>query len=441
MTEGVDLGPNLGFRLDELGDGVPLPPYQIKGCTMIAVGVEYDAASLAHVVPAELRPTSDASGGMFCYSAERGGGIAPFSAMAFWVDVEGYDSPIGSQARYLPRSFFSGRASIAIGRWGPACRQGETAISISGDRVSGSTTTGSGMIARVSMLPEKQVRPTSAGTHYYLFSDHEGGLAMSPLAFSYEVQLADTAKIEMFRPEHPLSWLTPRRVTWAAHVREGALTLGAPQPLDGFAGIDTAESRRVLESTLSRIGTAALIVDRSGNVHFQNDAVRNLDGDGVIVDRNQLRASSPGDHKSLKLAIENAFRTRSPGLPEDPTQVRRPSGKKPFLVSVAALTATPDSLGRRAAPAANLALVLIGDTERPVAVDPKRALQVMGLTRAEAEVAAVVGGGASPRDAARSLGKTEGTVRTTLKHAFSKLELSRQSELALLVSKLGSLGF
>jgi DNA-binding CsgD family transcriptional regulator len=58
------------------------------------------------------------------------------------------------------------------------------------------------------------------------------------------------------------------------------------------------------------------------------------------------------------------------------------------------------------------------------------------LTPAEARIASLVASGQAPRDAARSLGITEETARTTLKRVFAKVGVSRQSELAALLARL-----
>ena len=64
------------------------------------------------------------------------------------------------------------------------------------------------------------------------------------------------------------------------------------------------------------------------------------------------------------------------------------------------------------------------------------ALRLLGLTGSEARIAALVGLGMSPREVAAQLGLTEGTVRTRLKGTFAKLGLSRQSEIARLVTQI-----
>ena len=58
------------------------------------------------------------------------------------------------------------------------------------------------------------------------------------------------------------------------------------------------------------------------------------------------------------------------------------------------------------------------------------------LTPAEARLAAFVGSAMSPRDASKRLGISEETARTTLKRVFSKVGVSRQSELSALLGTL-----
>jgi DNA-binding CsgD family transcriptional regulator len=51
-------------------------------------------------------------------------------------------------------------------------------------------------------------------------------------------------------------------------------------------------------------------------------------------------------------------------------------------------------------------------------------------------MAALVGSGLPPREAAEKLGITEETARAVLKHVFSKTGVSRQSELVMLLSRM-----
>jgi PAS domain S-box-containing protein len=62
--------------------------------------------------------------------------------------------------------------------------------------------------------------------------------------------------------------------------------------------------------------------------------------------------------------------------------------------------------------------------------------KLFALTPAEAHIAGLVGSGISPREAARKLRISEGNARTTLKHVYHKVGVSRQSELAVMLTKL-----
>ena len=60
----------------------------------------------------------------------------------------------------------------------------------------------------------------------------------------------------------------------------------------------------------------------------------------------------------------------------------------------------------------------------------------VGLTLGEARVASAVGSGLSPKIVATQLGITENTVRTVLQRVFQKADISRQSELVSLLTRL-----
>jgi PAS domain S-box-containing protein len=62
--------------------------------------------------------------------------------------------------------------------------------------------------------------------------------------------------------------------------------------------------------------------------------------------------------------------------------------------------------------------------------------RLFALTPAEARVATLIGSGLSPQQAAEKLGISVKNVRTTLQHVFKKVGVSRQSELAALLTKL-----
>lgn len=61
---------------------------------------------------------------------------------------------------------------------------------------------------------------------------------------------------------------------------------------------------------------------------------------------------------------------------------------------------------------------------------------LFGLTVAEAKVATLIGVGRPISEVAQTLGISEGNARTTLKHVFMKVGVSRQAELAVILTQL-----
>jgi DNA-binding CsgD family transcriptional regulator len=68
--------------------------------------------------------------------------------------------------------------------------------------------------------------------------------------------------------------------------------------------------------------------------------------------------------------------------------------------------------------------------------DPAIVRDLFGLTLGEARIAAMIGAGIPPKDAAERLGIAEDTARNVLKRVFAKVGVSRQSELTALLAKL-----
>jgi len=81
-------------------------------------------------------------------------------------------------------------------------------------------------------------------------------------------------------------------------------------------------------------------------------------------------------------------------------------------------------------------IVLVINPVANASADPAVVRDLFGLTLGEARVAALVGSGAPPAAAAEKLGIAEGTARVVLKRVFSKIGISRQSELSALLARL-----
>jgi DNA-binding CsgD family transcriptional regulator len=82
------------------------------------------------------------------------------------------------------------------------------------------------------------------------------------------------------------------------------------------------------------------------------------------------------------------------------------------------------------------AIVLAIESKASEPPDPTIVRDILGLTLGEARIAAIVGSGIQPREAANRLGISEETARNVLKRVFAKVGVSRQSELVALLTKL-----
>jgi DNA-binding CsgD family transcriptional regulator len=119
---------------------------------------------------------------------------------------------------------------------------------------------------------------------------------------------------------------------------------------------------------------------------------------------------------------------------QKPILIHRPDDKRPLAVYV--LPTGPSSHPATRFLAHACAIVLAIDPEAGEPADTALVRDVLGLTLGEARMAALVGSGLAPREAAKKLSITQDTARSVLKHVFSKTGVSRQSELVVLLSRM-----
>ena len=203
---------------------------------------------------------------------------------------------------------------------------------------------------------------------------------------------------------------------------ERALRLG----IELYEAKTTAES---LGSALRKAGIAVFTLDRSDLILFKNEeAERVLDGPLRIVDGRLLVRS---DGRDLTMTEAFALQGRGSG---SGAQAVAPFGAAEALWRSADPLRTPavDPGRARRRPSCDNRGRSSWSSNK---VRPRRPTGAVlrdpfGLTSAEARLAACISGGASPREAARTLGITEETARSVLKRIFHKTGTNRQSQLA-----------
>ncbi len=208
--------------------------------------------------------------------------------------------------------------------------------------------------------------------------------------------------------------------------------------------VSLAEAKNENHTILTASATmhhSVIVIDKSWKACFVSDGadkwLRAKEGLEIGLD-GKLRVCSPNDKKKFAKLLEGIFEPRIVSIAgsAEAVQMSRKDGGPPFQVRVTPFSAH-ELLGVRTEP---MAMIFVHDPE--VRVEPQEPvlMQLYGLTKAEARLAAILADGKSLEESCQILGITDNTARTHLKHVFSKTGTHRQGELVkLIVSGLGNL--
>ncbi|WP_316172299.1 helix-turn-helix transcriptional regulator [Bradyrhizobium sp. SZCCHNRI3037] len=190
-----------------------------------------------------------------------------------------------------------------------------------------------------------------------------------------------------------------------------------------------------LGDALTRLGIGAFPLDSLGRVVSSNRAGQSLIGDRLRIVQDHLQIGTGETREAIdeaiSLALRNTNRTDSSPKPHLVPSAELKDRLVIYVIPVtkqASLT-DPFLIDTRA-----IVLTIPQKSEEPA--DPALVRDALGLTLGEARVAALVGAGLRPREAAGRLGIAEDTARNVLKRIFSKVGISRQSELVALLAKV-----
>ncbi|WP_375453786.1 helix-turn-helix transcriptional regulator [uncultured Methylobacterium sp.] len=188
-------------------------------------------------------------------------------------------------------------------------------------------------------------------------------------------------------------------------------------------------------STLQHLTVGVIILDPKGRVRFVSEPARQLLGDGLQAPLGQVpRASTSTERMKLERLIADASEGRV--VRAGAMAIRRPRCGRSLYVEVVGIRSEAVAAGITGV-AGRAVMLLLRDLYRSASDQVIKVLQDLGLTPAEARIASLVGAGRSPRDIAEMGSVSTCTVRTQLKSVYGKLGISRQSELAILVTRIG----
>lgn len=206
-------------------------------------------------------------------------------------------------------------------------------------------------------------------------------------------------------------------------------------------GIRLVEAEMVshgLGDALSRLRVGVFVLDERRRVLFANAAGERFVGKGALqIVRERLSVFCKAGDDALEGALAALAGARAEDLHAAPRPIliARPGEARPLTLYVLPVRSSLDFTTHQFLTQART-IVLVIDAEVDEPPDATLVCDLLGLTLAEARVAALVAFGQPPGQAAERLGIAEETARTTLKRVFTKVGVSRQSELALMLSKL-----
>lgn len=192
-----------------------------------------------------------------------------------------------------------------------------------------------------------------------------------------------------------------------------------------------------LGDALEHAGCGVVLVNHTGQaVYFNALAKFMLDSLPPDHDRVLIGPDSPLD-PALREQITDVLAVPFGAEPDSgrPILIASPAGDPPTVAYVmpVATTLKPELAGFDA----NVSAIVLLIAQNPLEpADPAVVRDILGLTLGEARVASLIGAGRSKREAAASIGISEETVLTVLNRIYAKTSLSRESHLAVLLTRL-----
>lgn len=410
-------------------EGPLMPPVQAVA-DFIVIGLRWSEASLRAALPPGLVPVPGNIGTAYAFLSDRPGPMSPFSYCFLGIEIEGFDSPDGSKAQYIVEGHISPRggrllSDVLNGNVRPGWARHDHA-----DGVITGTGGPPGKVAlRLAIRPGQPVRVDAHGIHNFLGPDPKGrGINVYPVAFTGTLESAEPLAVDILPGAGAaMRGMEPVELLWGMWTRNLSITYGAAQLIHQTAELSAESLRTLLLETFAQLGRPAIILGAGGRVVHLNRQAGMLGESGAFHAGRRLRLHRPDDQARLALRLAEALSTGA-DIDPAPFAAERPDGL-PLVVQVMPL--------RGFLAGEPTALVLVTDPAAPPGAPPARALQLLGLTPAEARIAALTGAGAAPRMVADQLGLTLNTVRSALKIVYGKLGIARQSQLATLVARLG----
>ena len=193
---------------------------------------------------------------------------------------------------------------------------------------------------------------------------------------------------------------------------------------------ESSNSLQALNAALTEsLPHGLFVLDAAGAVISSNTRGEKFlrDEDGVRSRSSKLCLYDPGEQATFERIVSACRISSYPGA----MQVRRPSGRLPYILSVMPISTAE----RLASPAASIVVTLQDSSAREMR-KIETLVQLFGFTKSEAALASALASGHSLTSAAHLQGISPSTARVHLKSVFRKARINRQADLVRLISSL-----
>lgn len=405
----------------------PNPPFLCNGVNFAYHSFNIDPERVAPFLPPGIVLTGEQIGFTAMCVIGDAWSLGAFDWSFGGVIVDHYESPDGSEGALVLFSYVSPAAS-------PVFTETYEAGSIAGPTrveddagVWWATTGPAGAPPHLRIGSKVTSEPVVIdGIDRYLSHDGAGHLVDWTVSYVGTARMGDIVAFEIGEDAPPgLKAMAPTRTHWGARNTDFRCSFSAPH-LVRVAG--DAVGLAAESAFLGLLGThpsAAVVLDADLRVRHMNAGARALIGRAVSRTQGYLRAPDVvAQHRLETVVVEAVAGSGERGPFRLELHDLEPLIAEAFILD-------PQVFG------AGKVLLLVTDPRAPAPRDAGPSLRLLGLTEAEARIAAQVGSGSSPQEAAAQLRLAVGTVRSTLKSVYDKLGVRRQAELARLVTRLG----
>lgn len=406
----------------------PLPPFFTVADPLFFICFRSDPQMVQSILPPGLTADSKGTVMLAAFLCGRGWGLDKATMGFFLPVINEYPAPDTQESCFL--SVVVGNEPVVknFGQHYAQVSPGGVEIRTEGRKVFVRMWDDkAGDLARAEMWLSDAPATYMTANDQYLGFDANGQLVShiasvigNPLAgeiVSFEIPSSAPDIVKALEPlEHVFASIVPSML-YTSSPPERIWQTNAPFPT----------GRAALLEILDRQARAVLIVSDDGHPLHANRHASQLLATLSPGHGDPLRSASADETARFRAALKLASQGR---VDPQGSHFTLPRHDRSWPIIAELAPADPALAGP------GTALVLLSDPMMSAAIEDPTVLQLLGLTAAEARIAAAVGTGLPPREAALRLGLQESTVRSALRLIFDKLGIGRQAELVQIVTRM-----